>query len=139
MHRFVILLVCLIGADAGTKLHDLFVSETNRFLSQCLSESSADQAEFDKLISHKIPTTREGMCLITCFQQKLGVQNANGTMNKEGIFTFIESLKPDSSYNQIKDVLIGCLTTGASVDDKCAAGSKYYECAINIGEKKGIL
>nr|AZK90210.1 odorant binding protein 6 [Holotrichia oblita] len=135
----VILYFCLIGADSATQLHELFNTNAMKMGFQCLEEVGATEDTLQKIANREIPTSREGMCLITCIHQKFGMQNSDGTTNRAGTLLFLEALKDDPFYSQTKDHFMECLDTVSNDDEKCVIGAKFMECLSIGGMKKGIL
>nr|AKI84366.1 OBP8 [Holotrichia parallela] len=140
MYRILIIYFCFIGADAMIKLHELFNTNAMRVGPQCLEEIGATEDTLKKIANREIPTSREGMCLITCIHEKFGMQNSDGKTNRAGTLIFLEPLKEDLAYySRTKDHFMECLDTVSNEDEKCVIGTKLMECLSIGGMKKGII
>ncbi|KAF5308874.1 hypothetical protein FQR65_LT00574 [Abscondita terminalis] len=108
----------------------------------CIPEVGATNADIAELISKKTPSTKEGKCLVSCFQKKFGLQDENGRPNREGTMAFLEPLHDDDPqmYTKVFQIAIIC---GPEVEkmpitDHCEVAIAITSCAMREGQKFGL-
>nr|AIZ03622.1 odorant binding protein 2-like protein [Anomala corpulenta]AKC58528.1 odorant binding protein 7 [Anomala corpulenta] len=140
MYRLIILFLCVLGANATTKLLAIFQEHALKTGLDCLSEVDATMDDLKSIINHDMPTTRAKMCLITCIHEKFGIQDANGKMLKDQTIAFLDVLKDDPPYHNLaKDHFLHCLETVSETDEKCTIGANLMRCIVVGGNEKGIF
>ncbi|GJQ65498.1 putative odorant binding protein [Trypoxylus dichotomus] len=141
MRHLATVLLCVIGANAVTKLQAIFQEHALKRGSECLSEGiGATMDDLKAIVRHDIPTTRAGMCLITCIHEKFGVQEPDGKISKEGFMAFLEQIKDDPAYYDVtKEHFLHCIETVPQDDEKCTIGTNLMSCLVLGGRKKNIF
>lgn len=46
-------------------------------MSECQKQESGSASDFDALMAGTYPETHEGLCMITCFNEKVGIVSIN--------------------------------------------------------------
>ncbi|KAK4886229.1 hypothetical protein RN001_002500 [Aquatica leii] len=125
---------------------DQFVKEVKskivEIASDCISEVGASNEDVLELLSKKLPSTREGKCLVSCFQKKFGFQDENGKPDQERTLALLESLHDDDPvmYNNVLQIALTCSSEVYKMEiaDHCDAAVAICVCAIREGQKFGL-
>nr|XP_022909577.1 general odorant-binding protein 19d [Onthophagus taurus] len=101
-----------------------------KMIFDCKSQSKATEEDIKMIRNKKLPTTREGLCLIECLLDGLNVME-NGKLNKQGaINVFTSTIKGDS--NKIKIITRIVNTCEKKVgNDRCYNAGKIVNCLMS--------
>ncbi|KAB0799632.1 hypothetical protein PPYR_07512 [Photinus pyralis] len=112
------------------------------FASACISEVGAGEADITDLVRKRIPSTREGRCLISCLQKKFGLQQSDGQPDRLGTMALLEPLHDDDPemYKKVLQVAITCgpLVEKMKLTDACDVAVEVTTCAMREGKKFGL-
>lgn len=127
-------LVAIVVADDPLKQATMVIAES------CRTKVGATKEDLDVILSKKLPTTKEGVCLVECLLTR-GNMMKNGKFNKPGFVTAATpALKGDADKIQkLKAMADACEKELASATvDHCEMSKKVIECTTQKGKSFGF-
>ncbi|KAJ3640874.1 hypothetical protein Zmor_027408 [Zophobas morio] len=140
MKTLLVLATLFFAANALDKdFIDKFVAEVKKVGETCIKEVSASEDDIKVLLSHNIPESHEGKCLIFCFHKNFHIQNEDGSIDKDGAAKALEPLKEQDEdvYNKMVTVFKNCEGTPVE-SDSCDYAASLATCAAKEGKALGL-
>ncbi|KAJ3656264.1 hypothetical protein Zmor_015352 [Zophobas morio] len=106
---------------------------------ECAKEVSATPNDVAELFAKKIPTSREGKCIIFCMHKIYNAQNADGSLNMAGALENLEMIKDMDAdlYTKVSTAFKKC--ESAPFDsDPCVYATNLAECIVKEGKALGL-
>ncbi|KAF2891371.1 hypothetical protein ILUMI_14802, partial [Ignelater luminosus] len=99
---------------------------------ECLKEIGASAADVTAIMQKKVPTTKEGKCLIFCVHQKIGFQQSSGKTNLPGIEGWINEMKSlDKGLgDKMQQIADNCISSVDDSGDGCEVASVSFGCYV---------
>ncbi|KAK9879582.1 hypothetical protein WA026_006647 [Henosepilachna vigintioctopunctata] len=112
---------------------------SDSILQECKTETKAKDDDILIFNQSKLPTSREGLCMVECFLDKVGMMS-DGKYNKEGIVAALQTvIKDDNEVKKLKTVAEVCYEKiGVGVADRCENAKSTLTCLVVDGQKHGF-
>ncbi|KAF2904931.1 hypothetical protein ILUMI_01242 [Ignelater luminosus] len=108
----------------------------------CVTEVGANEADISEIMARKMPSRKEGRCLISCFLKKFHLQGADGKPDREGTMALLEPLHDDDAemYTKLIQIAIKCGPEVSNTDltDHCDIALEIVACSMREGKLIGV-
>ncbi|KAH1001692.1 uncharacterized protein LOC109546308 [Dendroctonus ponderosae] len=126
--RFALLFVSIVAVAHGSSKEN---PRLEAWLRSCQNETGASEDDFQMIKSRKIPTSKEGVCMVECLFTKLHIIE-NGQFNQRG---FVITFSPIARGNlkklaALKEVAALCQAEVSAVQtgEQCSATRTVLDC-----------
>lgn len=106
---------------------------------ECKEKTGASDADIESLRNHKLPESKEGVCMFECFFDKANVM-VDGKYHKEGLINALTPLMGGDMEKMLKLNLMAetCGEQVSNEGDKCEIAQKLMHCTVEEGKKFGF-
>ncbi|XP_019868781.1 general odorant-binding protein 19d-like [Aethina tumida] len=141
MKSLIVLACAFVAANAISKgVIEQFVNQVKDIGGKCIGETNAKPDDIGSLLSHKIPDSHEGKCLLFCIHKGFNFQNADGSLNGQGALKMLDPLKEDDpeAYEKLRNIAITCGAKVTIDSDPCQTASNIAQCVFDEAKANGF-
>ncbi|XP_018333762.1 general odorant-binding protein 19d [Agrilus planipennis] len=114
------------------------IQKSKEIVKPCLERTGATEDDSVDFMAGKVPTTKEGKCMIGCFFKEAGLEYDNGQLkDKNGFLDVIKTEDPDFYAAKMK-ISQECHSEIPESDDECEYNTKLFECNVNKSKAANI-
>ncbi|KAF2904932.1 hypothetical protein ILUMI_01243 [Ignelater luminosus] len=141
--KYFLIVPCLFVAAAALsqEFQEKAMDKMAEIAEKCVPAVGANDEDIGELMERKMPSRREGKCLIACFSKELGMMK-DGKPSKEGTIAALEPLKADDAdlYDKAMKILETCEAElqKETETDECELAVKAAACTHKTGKEMGI-
>nr|XP_023013087.1 general odorant-binding protein 19d-like [Leptinotarsa decemlineata] len=135
------LLIVATQAKLDPELVQELMEKLTEAAAKCGEKIKPSSEDISKLLSHKVPDTTEGRCMLLCVNQELGFEKEDGSIDFENGKIIMDKVKDSDPeiFNKLFEVYKKCSQTDYIVkDDPCETSANLATCGIKGAEEEGI-
>ncbi|KAF2903755.1 hypothetical protein ILUMI_02431 [Ignelater luminosus] len=141
--KYLVVLACLLAATYAAispELMEKYKEKLHKLGEECKGEVGATDDDIKPILKHDPPTTENGKCFLACMNKKIGFQDKNGKISKEGTMDVLDEIKAvdEDLYEKMKKVADTCLEEVKDADNECETALHLCICVKREKTANGI-
>nr|AZK90209.1 odorant-binding protein 5 [Holotrichia oblita] len=112
----------------------------SQYVEECAKDAGATKDDLAELMEIRIPSRKEGKCLLACYNKKYGIQDKDGKLDKEASIEAMKDLKLADTelYDKAVKLFDTCIDQVPNQDCECNTAAIFMYCFNINGGLMGL-